>query len=200
MTDDEAFRDLIRRVRAGDQQAAYDLVRQYEPEIRRAVRVRLDEKLGRVLDSVDVCQSVMGNFFVRAAAGQFDLEHPAQLFKLLVTMARNKILDHFRRDQRQPAAAGGSDIQRRLNEMADPLSDEPDAAEDQIMTRQLHQALESIRPGLEETTWRAFWKVQMENREPREVADEMGMTPAAVRKARYRVLERLKAEMGELID
>jgi RNA polymerase sigma-70 factor (ECF subfamily) len=93
-------------VRAGDADAA--VVRRYEPEIRRAVRLRLtDPSLRRVLDSMDVCQSVLASFFVRAAAGQFDLEEPSQLLRLLVVMARNKLRDQVsyhraaRRDQRR---------------------------------------------------------------------------------------------------
>src|SRR5262249_39664742 len=100
----------------------------------------------------------------------------------------------------QPLAAGGSDIQRQLSEVADPLGEEADATENDLLTRQLHQALESIRPEVEETTWLAFSKVQIDNREPRDVAAELGMTPAAVRKARYRVLERLREELGDLLD
>src|SRR6516162_6904582 len=98
MFDEPSFRDLIRRVRAGDQQAATDLVREYESEIRRAIRVKLtDPSMCRVLDSMDICQSVMANFFVRARGGQFDLERPDQLLRLLVTMARNKLLDQVRK-------------------------------------------------------------------------------------------------------
>src|SRR5437764_5832423 len=100
MTDDEIAGDLMRRLRAGDGTAAAELVRRYEPEIRRAVRVRLtDPRLRRVLDSLDVCQSVLGNFFVRVAAGQLQLDRPENLLRLLVTMARNKVLDHARRQQ-----------------------------------------------------------------------------------------------------
>src|SRR4051794_3415460 len=92
MSDDQSFRDLIRGVRGRDEQAAAELVRRYEPAIRAAVRVRLsDPGLRRLLDSVDVCQSVLANFFVRAAAGQFDLDRSEQLLKLLVTMARNRL-------------------------------------------------------------------------------------------------------------
>jgi hypothetical protein len=52
MPDDNAFRDLIRPVRAGDQQAAAELVRHYEPVIQltRAVE-RVAKRLG--LDEVD---------------------------------------------------------------------------------------------------------------------------------------------------
>jgi RNA polymerase sigma-70 factor (ECF subfamily) len=101
------FTALMSRVRAGDADAAASLVRQYEPEIRRSIRLRLtDPRLRRVLDSADVCQSVLANFFVRVAAGQFDLERPADLVRLLMVMARNRLRDHVsfhraaRRDNR----------------------------------------------------------------------------------------------------
>ena len=67
---DESFTDLISRVRGGDEHAATDLVRRYEPEIRREVRFLLrDPFLRRSFDSMDICQSVMGSFFLRAALG-----------------------------------------------------------------------------------------------------------------------------------
>jgi DNA-directed RNA polymerase specialized sigma24 family protein len=95
--DDRSFHDLIRRVRGGDQDAALTLVRRYEPAVRRAVRVRLvDNRLRRGLDSMDICQSVLASFFVRAAAGQYDLDRPEDLLKLLTTMARNKLADAAR--------------------------------------------------------------------------------------------------------
>ena len=46
------------------------------------------------MDSTDVCQSVLGNFFGRATSGQFELKDPKQLVALLVTMARNRITNH----------------------------------------------------------------------------------------------------------
>src|SRR5262249_32592418 len=108
MPSDSNFTALLERIRAGDPQAADELVREYEPAIRRIIRVRLtDGRLRRTLDSMDICQSVMANFFVRAPAGQFDLEDPGQLLKLLATMAKNKLLNvardqqAARRDQRR---------------------------------------------------------------------------------------------------
>ena len=62
MPGDTTFQDLIRRVRAGDGQAAVELVRLYEPTIRRVARVPLaDSRLQRLFDSQDVCQSVFGS-------------------------------------------------------------------------------------------------------------------------------------------
>src|SRR3954471_7837995 len=99
MPESPTYDDLIRRVRAWDRDAADELVRRYEPAIRRAVRVRLaDARLGNLLDSMDICQSVLKSFFVRAAAGQYDLETPEQLLKLLSSMARNKLITQARRE------------------------------------------------------------------------------------------------------
>src|SRR5271168_4832142 len=84
-----SFSEFIRRVRAGDELAAAELVEHYGPAIRRAVRVRLrDPRLHRLIESVDICQSVFASFFVRTALGQYDLDNPDQLLKLLTTIAR----------------------------------------------------------------------------------------------------------------
>src|SRR5881394_4022184 len=92
------FDELILRVRAGDQDAATALVRSYESAIRRAVRFRLtDARLGNLLDSMDICQSVMASFFLRAASGQYELETPEQLLKLLTVMAHHKLVSQARK-------------------------------------------------------------------------------------------------------
>jgi RNA polymerase sigma factor (sigma-70 family) len=102
MSDDARFVDLISRLRAGDAHAAEELVRQYEPLIRREIRFELrDQRLRRLFDSMDFCQSVLGSFFVRAATGQYDLEKPQELVGLLVTMARNKVATQARNQYRQ---------------------------------------------------------------------------------------------------
>src|SRR4029077_17738171 len=95
--DDQFFDELLQRVRCGESAAAYELVRRYESAIRVAVRTHLsDPALRQQLDSVDICQSVLASFFLRAAAGQYDLHDPAQLVALLTKMARNKLAMHAR--------------------------------------------------------------------------------------------------------
>src|SRR5947209_16626529 len=99
---DDTFIHLITRVRGGDEQAATDLVRRYEPEIRREVRFLLrDPFLRRSFDSMDVCQSVLGSFFLRAALGEYDLNRPEDLIRLLISMTRNKVVDATRRQRAQ---------------------------------------------------------------------------------------------------
>ena len=97
---EKTFSELFADVKLGDAAAAEELVRMYEPEIRRVVRVRLtDSRLRQLVDSVDICQSVLAGFFVRTAAGQYDLQTPEELLRLLVTMAKNRIVDLARYGQ-----------------------------------------------------------------------------------------------------
>jgi RNA polymerase sigma-70 factor (ECF subfamily) len=98
MSDDTVFAGFVARIRAGDEQAAQELVERYEPVIRREVKMRLrDPRLYRRLDWADICQSVLASFFMRAAAGQYDLDQPEQLLRLLVVMTRHKLSKQARR-------------------------------------------------------------------------------------------------------
>ena len=79
----------------------------------------------------------------------------------------------------------------------DPVMDESQEAP--YVHAQLMQALEWIRGEFEERTWKAFWAVQMENQTPKDVGEKLEMTAAAVRKARYRVLDRLRQELDGML-
>jgi RNA polymerase sigma-70 factor (ECF subfamily) len=190
MTEEKEFLDLMRRVRAGDQDAATELVRQYEPEIRRVVRVRLtDPHLHRVFDSMDICQSVMANFFNRAVQGQFDIEEPAQLLKLLVTMARHKLVDQARKEQ-----ADRRD-QRRV--LSDPAHLEAVAATDSTPSQIVagRELAVVVRDQLsDEERYLADQRAQ--GRDWAEIAAELGGTPEALRKKLARAIERVSRQLG----
>jgi RNA polymerase sigma factor (sigma-70 family) len=190
MADDSTFADFLRRIRAGDEQAAVELVRRYEPAIRLEVRMRLvDPRLRRVLDSMDLCQSVLASFFVRAAAGQYDLERPEELVRLLVTMARNKVAYQARRQRAQRRE------QRRDVAPVEP-GREPAGAEPSpsrvISGRELLAALRQ-RLSPEE---RRLADLRAQGREWAEIAAELGGTPQARRKQLARSLDRIAGELG----
>lgn len=101
MLPDSSFEELISQVGSGDEQAAARLVREFEPVVRRVARARLrDGRARREIDSMDICQSVLATFFVRVAAGEYDLKEPDDLIKLLLTMTRNKVAEKMRRQHR----------------------------------------------------------------------------------------------------
>jgi RNA polymerase sigma-70 factor (ECF subfamily) len=149
-------------------------------------------------DAADVFQDVF-----RAVAehlGDFHRDRPGDTFRgWLRTITRNKVRDHFRRRADEPRAAGGTDAQLRLRDVPDPLTDD-DPSEAGVVAVQVRRVLESIRGEFEERTWQAFWAVQMDGRGTDDVGAELGLTPSAVRKAKFRVLRRLREEMGDLLD
>jgi RNA polymerase sigma-70 factor (ECF subfamily) len=112
------------------------------------------------------------------------------------------VLLHFRQSGRQPQAGGGTDALTRLQEVADPASvalpDEVDAGVEMDGLRR--RALELVRGEFEERTWQMFWQTFIEDRSPVDVAAALGVSPAAVRKAKSRVLHRLKEEFADLIS
>ena len=57
-----------------------------------------------------------------------------------------------------------------------------------------------VRGEFEERTWQAFWQTVVEGRSPVDLAADLGVSPAAVRMAKSRVLRRLKEAFGDLIQ
>jgi RNA polymerase sigma factor (sigma-70 family) len=191
MAEDAEFTDLIRRVRGGEETAAAELVRTYEPEIRRAVRIRLtDPRLGRLFDSMDICQSVLANFFIRAAAGQFDLKRPDQLLKLLVTMARNKLRDQARRQraERRDHRRLEHGQTAALEAVADRGASPSRVVAGQELLQKLRRQLSAEERYLAEQ--RAL------GREWADIAAERGEGPEALRKRLARALDRVARQLG----
>jgi RNA polymerase sigma factor (sigma-70 family) len=189
--DDADFNDFVRRIRAGDAAAAVKLVREYEPLIRREVRLHLeDSRLARLFDSLDICQSVLASFFIRTAAGQFDLENPSQLIKLLVTMARNKLASaarfHFqeRRNARRMSAHAHESARRTVAPEGDP----GEIVADRELLNKFRERLSQEERQLAE--WRsqgASWA---------EIAAHLGGTPDARRLQLSRAVDRVASELG----
>jgi RNA polymerase sigma-70 factor (ECF subfamily) len=190
--DPEDHAAFIRRVRAGDEAAAAELVRRYEAEVRLEIRTRLrlrDPRLRRVFDSMDICQSVLASFLLHAAAGAYDLEQPDQLVRLLVGMARNKLSEHMQYHQRQRR-----DV-RRLQ------SGEPEEVEHTAQTGTPSQViagrelLQEFRRRLTEEERRVA-DLRAQGHDWTSIAAELGGTPDGRRKQLRRAVERVEQELG----
>jgi len=184
-----SFQDLIGRVRAGDPIAASELVKRYEPAIRRAVRFRLaNSQLSRLFDSMDICQSVMASFFVRVAAGQYDIEQPEQLVKLLGAVARNKLVCQSRAQQRQRR-----DYRRNEGGIADEeqMVDQNPSPSVQIASRELLERAERLLSPDE----RALVESRKEGLEWNVIAERQGGTPEALRKKLARAVDRVAHQL-----
>jgi RNA polymerase sigma-70 factor (ECF subfamily) len=184
------FAELVTRIRAGDERAAAELVQQYEPLIRREIRMNLrDPRLNRVFDSMDVCQSVLASFFVHTAAGAYDLDEPKNLLRLLVTMARNKLSSAARKEYQQ----------RRDGRRVSPDGDVIDRAAASTPTPSQYVAgkelLAAFRARLTDEE-RAIAEMRANGLGWAEVADQVGGTAQARRVQLMRAVQRVECELG----
>jgi RNA polymerase sigma-70 factor (ECF subfamily) len=186
---------LLQRLRVHDADAWQTLVKLYTP----LVYYWCARGGVRGADAEDVAQDV----FQAAATHleQFRRDRPGDSFRgWLRGITRNMVLQHFRRDKRQPKGSGGTDAVQRLQA----IESSPGADADQDSVEEMdglrRRALELVRSEFEDRTWQAFWLTVVESRSPVDIAAEMGVSPAAVRMAKSRVLHRLKEEFGELIN
>jgi RNA polymerase sigma-70 factor (ECF subfamily) len=186
---------LLQRVRDRDQDAWRRLVQLYRPLVchwcgRQGVTAAAAD---------DLVQEVFLAAFTRL--DHFRRDRPGDTFRgWLRGITRRVLLAHFRRRAGQPAAAGGTDAFLRLQDVAEaaPASDEADSPAE--VRALYHRALELVRGEFEGRTWQMFWRSAVEGHAPADIAAEFQVTPNAVRKAKSRVLHRLREELGDLID
>lgn len=145
----------------------------------------------------DVAQEVF--LSVHRSIGRFDPTIPGATFRgWLWRITRNAVLKSLARCE--PHAIGGSTANAGLAEIADPWPDatecEPptDPSETTLL---LQRAIAQIKPRIEPQTWQAFWHTVVLGKSTAEVADWLGMTCPAVRKAKSRTLHRLRQHLGD---
>jgi len=189
MNDENPFDELLRRVRRGEPDAAAELVRRYESAIRVAVRTRLsDPALRRQFDSMDICQSVLASFFLRAAAGPYDLHNPAQLVALLTKMAHNKLAMHARTHRRQRRDVGRTDESAdATGGLAGKMASPSKQAADRELLNQAYQLMEpEVRQMANCRGQGAGWN---------EIAAQLGGTPDSRRKQFSRAISRIAEQL-----
>jgi RNA polymerase sigma-70 factor (ECF subfamily) len=151
-------------------------------------------------DAEDLAQQVF--LAVHKGIAQFRRERPGDSFKgWLWTITSHKIADFFR--ARGDQGIGGSENQILLQEVPANSLGSCDSAESDVgRDRTAHILLRGVMTELEQefeaTSWRCFRGMVIDGHSAQELARELGMTPKAVRQAKFRVLNRLRREMADL--
>jgi RNA polymerase sigma-70 factor (ECF subfamily) len=180
---------LLQRLRAREPAAWERLCQLYGPLVYRWARSSGLQDT----DAADVVQEVFRS--VAVSLDRFHHDGPADSFRgWLWGITRNKLRDHFRAHQ-GPVGAGGTNAQQQLLEIPAAPSDSSSQSvnPDAVL---VHRALALIQLEFEERTWKAFWRLAIDGQAAGDIARELGMTPRAVRQAKYRVLRRLRQELG----
>lgn len=98
--------ELVERWRAGDESAATILHERYLAKLLNLVGRHLAGKFNSRLDPDDVVQSVFRSIFRLTREGRFEFEGDSDFWKLLLTMALNKVRNtvrHHQAGKRDPA-------------------------------------------------------------------------------------------------
>lgn len=110
----------------------------------------------------------------------------------LWTIARNKACELRRRTPQLFVSGEGTEPMA-----PDEIAARETAEELALLSRRAAALLQTDFPT---ATWKAFWETAVEGRSGKEVALELGMTVGAVYAARFRLQQRLREELGEILD
>lgn len=182
---------LLMRAKADDQSAWEILVELYSPLIYKWCL----QSGYQSSDAADIGQEV----FQAVARGLHSFHHDkaGDTFRgWLRTITRNKIRDHARAKINQPVSIGGSDayqhiLQVPLEEHAKEVSEEKKILYD--------KAISLLRGEFSDLHWKAFEMTAINEHQPIDVAEKLGMTTNNVRLIKSRVLRRLREQFADVI-
>lgn len=194
--------ELLRDAGGGDAAAVNRLMERHRDALRRMVQMRLDRALARRVDASDVVQDVLLEASRRMGEYVRDPRVPFHLW--LRQLAKDRIIDMHRRhraaqrrsvDREQPLLPAGTE-QSSLDLAA------------RLLDRELTPAAANIRRELEQRFLVALGQLGEEDREVvlmrhyeqlgnSEVAQALGITPAAAGMRHLRALRKLRAALGE---
>jgi RNA polymerase sigma factor (sigma-70 family) len=141
-------------------------------------------------DAADLCQDVL--LAVAGAVGRLEYDRAKGAFRnWLFTVVRRK-LANWRRDQKnRPNGGDGGATHQLLEQYTEPEGGQAEW-EAQWEERLFAWACEQVRGDVTEATWKAFWRTAVDDQPGKQVAADLGLSVAAVYRARSRVLARIK--------
>jgi RNA polymerase sigma factor (sigma-70 family) len=187
-TTTDEFRDLMRQIQRGSEDAAWELVERYAHALRRAVRRALNAKLRPKFDSSDFIQLVWLSFFrVPAHRGEFD--SPAALAAYLVRMAQNKV----RMENRRRLGTAKYNLNLEYSLDFSPLEGrgealDPSPAPDDIAVA--HERWNRLMDG-QPDHYRRIIELKLQGHSCKEIADSLQLAECTVRRFLNKLLGKI---------
>jgi RNA polymerase sigma-70 factor (ECF subfamily) len=182
-------RSLLRRFRAGDQDAATEIYLRYAHRLRALAEAKCGPDLAQRLDADDIVQSVFRSFFRGASGGCYDVPAGEELWKLLLVIALNKIRAQgafhraAKRDVRHTAAADHLD-----EAAATGRSDDEAYAVLRLVVEEILEQLPAAA--------RAIVELRIEGYEVAEIAQQLKRSKRTVE----RNLQEFRKKLAELLE
>jgi RNA polymerase sigma factor (sigma-70 family) len=183
---------LFEQYREGDDTAADALFSRYFERLTSLARGRLSPRLARRTDPEDIVLSVYRSFFIDARAGRFTLTRGGDLWRLLASITKHKILRHVRH---HGADRRSVDLEMPL-EWAEEGCDlvrghEPTPEEALSLSDELEWVLSRL-----DRFSRRVMELRMQGAKLSEIAEDTGRSERSVRRA----LGQLRAILARRLD
>jgi RNA polymerase sigma-70 factor (ECF subfamily) len=145
----------------------------------------------------DLAQEVLQTLFHELPS--FERRRDGAFRAWLRQITVNRVRAFWKARRKQPLPAG-TDADQLLSQHADPHSDLSRQWDQDHDRHVLQKLLALVQPDFEPNTWEAFQRFALEGRPASQVAAELATTENAVMLAKYRILKRLREEVGGLLD
>jgi RNA polymerase sigma-70 factor (ECF subfamily) len=184
--------EFLRRIQAGDEGAARELLSRFEAEVRLVVRRQLPRLLRSRFDSLDFLQSVWGSFFRRMRTAPTEFEDSRHLVAFLARAAKNKVIDEYRR-----AASRKQDMHREEPLWGDGLRprDVPDPTDSPSEVAQAHEVLGRLRELMPEDR-RSILEMKAEGLSSKDIGERLGISERTVQRVLEDLRRRMETEWG----
>jgi RNA polymerase sigma-70 factor (ECF subfamily) len=141
-------------------------------------------------DAADLTQDVLAA--VAGGVGRLEYDPARGAFRnWLFTVVRRKLLNWRAAQGSRPRGSGDTATHQLLELCPAPAGAEAEW-DDEWQSRVFAWACGQVRRDVTEATWQAFWRTAIDDQPGKQVAADLGVTVAAVYRARSRVLARLK--------
>jgi RNA polymerase sigma-70 factor (ECF subfamily) len=176
------------RVRLGDEDAVAQLLLHYEKEVQRTARALLSRSLRSYLEPADLVQSVHRTLLHCLREDKIEITSPEKLCALAVTVARRKIIQHWRHHECERR------FHQALAETEGPgmaATVGPTPAPDPVEKAEYKELLERLEGSLDETERRVV-ELRLQGCSTAEVARELGLDADVLRVRLSRLRQRLQ--------
>lgn len=169
--------EMFNGVARGDDAAAEAVFEAYCGRLVHLARQRISTGLNRRVDAEDVVQSVFRSFFQRAQQGQYQIGRGGDLWRLLVSITRNKVLkkaEHHTQKRRSIKREQAFDSAIDIGQLA---AHQPDDQEAVALTDELEAVMKQL-----DAARRQVMELRLQGLTVPEIANEIDRTERTVRR------------------
>lgn len=192
----------IDQLKAGENEAAREIWERYFDKLLNVARRRLGSIPRRSFDEEDIAVSVFDSLYKGAEAGRFEeMRDRTDLWKLLVTITRQKAVDRIRREVAEKRGGGATrgesvfvnkNAPERMSGIDGMLREDPTPELLVAMEEQNQRLLEILR----DDTLRKVAVLKLHGYTNDEVADQLGVTTRTVERKLALVRQKWEQELS----